>query len=203
MVGEAADGTSAVAVVARTHADVAVLDIRMPGNGIRAAAEIAAAHPETVVVMLTVSEDVEDLFGALRVGAAGYDRRSVGGSGQGRRERRSDGDHDPVDVVIANRPTDAWWTLALGRDPTPDERFVLDPARGPGTAFGLVPDAGVVRAAVVDDHLHLSRLAVRPAARRTGVGTRVTAAAAAWGHEHGARWVVVQVARQKATPTDA
>jgi len=101
-------------------------------------------------------------------------------------------------VLPADRPDDAWWALALGREPTPDERWVLDPgpARGPRTAFGLVPGAGVIRAAVVDDHLHLSRLAVVPSARRTGVGTRLTAAAAAWGREHGARWAVLQVALQ-------
>jgi ribosomal protein S18 acetylase RimI-like enzyme len=99
-------------------------------------------------------------------------------------------------VVLADRPDDAWWALALDREPTPDERWVLDPgpARGPRTAFGLVPGAGVIRAAVVGDHLHLSRLAVVPAARRAGVGTRLTAAAAAWGRERGARWAVLQVA---------
>ena len=99
---------------------------------------------------------------------------------------------------MTERPDDAWWALALGREPTPDERWVLDPgpARGPRTAFGLVPGAGVIRAAVVGDHLHLSRLAVVPTARRTGLGTRLTAAAAAWGREHGARWAVLQVALQ-------
>jgi ribosomal protein S18 acetylase RimI-like enzyme len=97
-------------------------------------------------------------------------------------------------VALSPRPTDAWWALALGRDPTPDERCVLAPDAPPPTAFGLVRDAGVVRAAVVDDHLHLSRLAVVPDARRTGVGTRRTAAAAAWGRARGARWAVLQVA---------
>ena len=99
---------------------------------------------------------------------------------------------------MTERPDDAWWALALGREPTPDERSVLDPgpARGPRTAFGLVPGVGVIRAAVVDDHLHLSRLAVVPTARRTGVGTRLTAAAPGGGREHGARWAVLQVALQ-------
>jgi ribosomal protein S18 acetylase RimI-like enzyme len=98
------------------------------------------------------------------------------------------------EVELSPRPTDAWWALALGRDPTPDERRVLAPDGPPPTAFGLVRGTGVVRAAVVDDHLHLSRLTVVPAARRTGVGTRLTAAAAAWGRARGARWAVLQVA---------
>jgi N-acetylglutamate synthase len=97
-------------------------------------------------------------------------------------------------VELSDRPTDAWWALALGREPTPDEQHVLDPGGPLHTAFGLVPGTGVFRAAVVGDHLHLSRLHVRPPARRGGVATALTATAAAWGREHGARWAVLQVA---------
>ena len=58
---------------ARTHRpDVCLLDIHMPGNGIVAAAEIAAALPDTAIVMLTASRDDDDLFDALRAGASGY-----------------------------------------------------------------------------------------------------------------------------------
>lgn len=60
------------------------------------------------------------------------------------------------------------------------------------------PGAGVVRAAVVGDHLHLSRLAVTPASRGAGVGTALTAAAARWGRTEGARWAVLQVALHNA-----
>ena len=69
---EAEDASGAVAAALRERPDVCLLDIRMPGNGISAAAEIAGAVPETAIVMLTVSRDDEDLFSALRVGAAGY-----------------------------------------------------------------------------------------------------------------------------------
>jgi DNA-binding NarL/FixJ family response regulator len=44
----------------------------MPGNGIAAAYEITARLPETRVVMLTISDDDDDLFAALRAGAVGY-----------------------------------------------------------------------------------------------------------------------------------
>jgi two-component system, NarL family, nitrate/nitrite response regulator NarL len=70
--GEAADSDGAVAQCRRSRPDVALLDVRMPGGGIAAAATIAAEQPQTAVVMLTVSEDDEDLFAALRVGARGY-----------------------------------------------------------------------------------------------------------------------------------
>ena len=70
--GEAPDAASAVALAQAQHPDLALLDVRMPGSGIAAAAAILAERPEMVVVMLTVSEDDEDLFAALRVGARGY-----------------------------------------------------------------------------------------------------------------------------------
>jgi N-acetylglutamate synthase len=131
--------------------------------------------------------------------------RSVAGARSAAGDRQSEaGDRAaPVfDVQFSDRPTDAWWTLSLGRAPTPDERFVLDPAGRDSvpsssalrTGFGLLPGVGVVRAAVVGDHLHLSRLHVRREVRRTGAGTRLAAAAAAWGRANGARWAVLQVA---------
>ena len=62
------------------------------------------------------------------------------------------------------------------------------------TTFGSVPGTGVVRAAVVGDHVHLSRLAVRPQAAARGSARGLTAVAAAWAREQGARWAVLQVA---------
>ena len=72
VVGEAGDAVKAVAVALETRPDVCVLDIRMPGHGIRAAEQITRALPATAVVMLTASRDDDDLFDALRVGASGY-----------------------------------------------------------------------------------------------------------------------------------
>ena len=72
VVAEAHDAPSAVSAALRESPDLCVLDIRMPGGGIAAAAEIAARLPSAVIVMLTVSRDDADLFAALRAGAAGY-----------------------------------------------------------------------------------------------------------------------------------
>ena len=69
---EAPDGASAIAAARRERPDVCLLDIHMPGDGIRAAETIARELPETAVVMLTVSRSDADLFDALRVGACGY-----------------------------------------------------------------------------------------------------------------------------------
>jgi DNA-binding NarL/FixJ family response regulator len=72
VVAEAADGPDAVRQAMELHPDIALLDVNMPGSGIKAAEEIVQALPATVVVMLTVSRDDDDLFAALRAGASGY-----------------------------------------------------------------------------------------------------------------------------------
>ena len=69
---EAPDSDSAIEAARRERPDVCLLDIHMPGDGIRAAETISRELPETAVVMLTVSRADEDLFDALRAGASGY-----------------------------------------------------------------------------------------------------------------------------------
>ena len=67
-------GSAAAAIEAavRERPDVCLLDIHMPGNGIRAARKIAGQLPHAAIVMLTVSRDDADLFDALMAGASGY-----------------------------------------------------------------------------------------------------------------------------------
>ncbi len=72
VVAEAPDADGAVERVRELVPDVALLDVRMPGDGLRAAERIAASRPEVAIVMLTVSDDEEDFFTALAVGASGY-----------------------------------------------------------------------------------------------------------------------------------
>jgi DNA-binding NarL/FixJ family response regulator len=70
--GEAAGAEEAVALARRESPDVCILDTRLPGGGIAAAARIHADRPEVSIVMLTASSSDEDLFDALRAGALGY-----------------------------------------------------------------------------------------------------------------------------------
>jgi DNA-binding NarL/FixJ family response regulator len=72
VVAEATDGPEAVAAAIDARPDIALLDVNMPGSGIKAAEEIVQALPGTTVVMLTVSRNDDDLFAALRAGASGY-----------------------------------------------------------------------------------------------------------------------------------
>lgn len=70
--GEGATADEAVRLAAEHRPDVALLDIHMPGSGIRAAGQIAKTVPAVTVVMLTQSAEEDDLFDSLRAGAAGY-----------------------------------------------------------------------------------------------------------------------------------
>jgi DNA-binding NarL/FixJ family response regulator len=68
---EAADALTAVAAVLEHHAELALLDVRRPGAGARAAREFKTCL-STLVVMFTVSHEPADLFDALRAGSSGY-----------------------------------------------------------------------------------------------------------------------------------
>jgi len=73
VVGEAADGLEGVRRVAELQPDVVLLDLHMPGvSGLDAMKSILEEVPEARVVMLTVSEQAEDLMAALKTGALGY-----------------------------------------------------------------------------------------------------------------------------------
>ena len=75
VVGEAADGAEAVAVVRETQPDVVLMDIRMPGtDGLEATRQIAADErlAATRVVMLTTFDLDEYVFEAVRIGASGF-----------------------------------------------------------------------------------------------------------------------------------
>ena len=73
IVGEAVDGLDAIERAAELQPDVVLMDVRMPGaTGIEATRRIRAAQPSTKIVMLTVSDDEEDLFASVRAGATGY-----------------------------------------------------------------------------------------------------------------------------------
>jgi DNA-binding NarL/FixJ family response regulator len=72
VVAEAASASATVEAAVRFRPQLVCLDIRMPGGGIQAAESLTALDPAPAIVMLTVSQDDDDLFAALRAGASGY-----------------------------------------------------------------------------------------------------------------------------------
>ncbi|GAF96972.1 unnamed protein product, partial [marine sediment metagenome] len=79
IVGEGADAEDALRLARDLLPDIILLDISMPGGGISAARAIAMACPIVKIVMLTVSEDEEDVLASLKAGARGYVLKGVSG----------------------------------------------------------------------------------------------------------------------------
>lgn len=80
IVGEAGTAKEAVDLVGRTHPDVVLMDIRLPGaSGIEACEEITKSYPGTRVIMLTSYAEDEMLFSAIRAGASGYVLKQISG----------------------------------------------------------------------------------------------------------------------------
>jgi DNA-binding NarL/FixJ family response regulator len=73
LVGQASDGQEAVQIASEVVPDVVLMDIRMPKiTGIEAARQMKEVAPSAKIVMLTISDEEEDLFEAIRAGASGY-----------------------------------------------------------------------------------------------------------------------------------
>ncbi|WP_455518651.1 response regulator [Neisseria cinerea] len=73
VIGEASDGLSGIKMISQLQPDVVLLDLDMPGmNGREALSQIISINPQQAVIMLTVSEDSDDLTECMRIGARGY-----------------------------------------------------------------------------------------------------------------------------------
>ena len=82
VVGEASGGDEAVRLSRELEPHVVLMDIKMPGlNGIEATREILRTNPRVGVLMLTMFEDDDSVFAAMRAGARGYLLKDSGGEG--------------------------------------------------------------------------------------------------------------------------
>jgi DNA-binding NarL/FixJ family response regulator len=73
VVGEAADGAQAIRMVRELAPDVVVMDLNMPGmTGVEATRQVTSLAPLTRVVVLTISDQDEDVMNAILAGACGY-----------------------------------------------------------------------------------------------------------------------------------
>lgn len=79
VVGEASIARDAARLVKELAPELALFDVSMPGGGIAAARDAHASSPTTQIVMLTVSEDEDDLRAAIDAGASGYVLKGVAG----------------------------------------------------------------------------------------------------------------------------
>jgi DNA-binding NarL/FixJ family response regulator len=73
VVGEASTGADTIALVNEVQPDVVLMDLHMPGgDGVAATREIARTSPHVAVLVLTMFDDDDSVFAAMRAGARGY-----------------------------------------------------------------------------------------------------------------------------------
>jgi DNA-binding NarL/FixJ family response regulator len=78
VVGEADDGLEAIVKAEQLKPDLILMDIQMPGcDGLEATRAIKKVLPDTIIVVLTVRDDEEKLFEAIKNGAQGYLLKSI------------------------------------------------------------------------------------------------------------------------------
>ena len=179
VVGEASNGAEAVEKARALKPDMVVMDIHMPEmTGLEATRQLKAEQPDLRILMLTVSEDEQDLFEAVRAGAQGYILKS-----QASREI--------LDLMAAAARGEAAFTpklasralLALGKkdqghgpdDLTPREKDVLEQLVHGYTNQVIAQKLGLSEATV--------RFHLRNILSKLHVQSRVTAAVHAVKHK--------------------
>lgn len=130
VVGAAADGEEAVALVDRHRPDVLLTDLRMPGcDGVEATRRVRAAHPGTAVVVLTTYVDDDAIVAALRAGAAGWLSKDADADAIGRALHSAADGHGTIDAGALARLVAASQPAPAGGEPpdglTPREVEVL------------------------------------------------------------------------------
>jgi DNA-binding NarL/FixJ family response regulator len=117
VVAEAADGAQALALATRTRPDLSLLDVSMPRlTGLQAAREIRAHVPGSRVLMLSMHDDEQYLFEALKAGASGY-------------VLKREADADLVAAVRAVHSGETFLTNAAERSII--RQWIADPSSGP------------------------------------------------------------------------
>ncbi len=127
VVGEGATSDDAAMIAADKHPDVMLVDVSMPGGGLSAIGEILQHSPSTKVLMLTASEEIDTLLGALQRGAMGYVLKGVGSKGLAEAIRTILKGTRYVSPAMSAKVVD----VSLDKEPsknslTPREREVMD-----------------------------------------------------------------------------
>ncbi|MBK7761866.1 MAG: response regulator transcription factor [Bacteroidetes bacterium] len=79
VIGEALHGEAVLSLLEQVHADIVLLDVNMPGmDGIEATKLIRQRHPSVKILMLTMYNNTEFIFGLMNAGASGYILKNTG-----------------------------------------------------------------------------------------------------------------------------
>jgi two-component system, NarL family, nitrate/nitrite response regulator NarL len=80
VVSEGADAQDALEIADTNEHDMMLLDLNIPGGGMDTARALTKSHPDMKIVILTNSEDIEDLASVMQLGAFGYIVKGIAGS---------------------------------------------------------------------------------------------------------------------------
>jgi len=113
LVGQASDGAEAVEKAAESLPDVVLMDIRMPrSSGIEACRAMKEAAPSAKIIILTISDEEEDLFEAIRAGASGYLLKDIPLDEVAEAVRAVDGGQSLINPSMAGKLLTEFATLA-------------------------------------------------------------------------------------------
>jgi RNA polymerase sigma factor (sigma-70 family) len=117
VIGDAPDGRRAVDMVRQTKPDVVLMDVMMPVmDGVEAARRICAQFPKTQVVMLTVSENEQNLYEAVKAGARGYIHKDTSVDDVTTAIRKAHEGQAMVTPFLASKLLDEFANMARSRD---------------------------------------------------------------------------------------
>lgn len=126
--GEAAGALEGVKLAKRLKPDVVLLDLHMPGiSGLESIALLKEESPQSEILMLTVSEDTEDLLEALRNGARGYLLKNIETDFLLDAIRRAASGESVLSASMATRLADAMRTPPACQKPGAAEISLLSP----------------------------------------------------------------------------
>ncbi len=127
VVGEAGTVRQAIARIAATLPDVAVLDVRLPdGSGIDLCRAVRSANPQVQCLMLTAFDDDEASYAAVLAGAAGYVLKDIRGQGLLDGIRRVANGESLVAAGVSRRVVETVVAAQPGTELSLRERQVLD-----------------------------------------------------------------------------
>jgi two-component system NarL family response regulator len=120
VLGEASTTDEAVELAEELAPDVILMDVRMPGGGgIEATRRISELVPGTRVLMLTVSDDPDDLLDAVKAGAAGYLLKEVTSTEVANAVRAVHAGSSPLSPALADKLMAEFMSLEQRADETP------------------------------------------------------------------------------------
>jgi DNA-binding NarL/FixJ family response regulator len=180
VVGAAADGAEAVALVQAVRPDVVLMDLRMPRcDGVEATRRLRTEAPEVKVVVLTTYSDDRSVLDALRAGARGYLTKDASGEQIHEALRQVLDDHAVIDPAVQRHLVDA-----IAGEPAPRPEFPDGLTRREAEVLSLM--AGGLSNAEIAARLTVSEATVKSHVNHlfAKIGARDRAQAVAYAFRH-------------------